>query len=99
MMKRLPLIVALGLLLAGCGQDKHNTWLGYAEGDYAFISAPLSGWVTSVAVNRGDWVKNGEPLFALDDAQHAKFVMALDKHAAPNAKLKRLMASKPQWEK
>ena len=67
MMKRLPLIVALGLLLAGCGQDKHNTWLGYAEGDNAFVSAPQAGWVTSVAVKRGDFVKPGDLLFTLDD--------------------------------
>ena len=64
-MKRLPLLFAF--LLAGCGQANDDGWLGYAEGDYAFVAAPLSGWVTSVAVNRGDWVKNGEKLFALDD--------------------------------
>ncbi len=65
MMKRLS--VALALLLAGCGQNNDNAWQGYAEGDYAFISAPAPGWVTSVKVQRGDWVKSGDLLFTLDD--------------------------------
>ena len=55
-MKIESLTLALALLLAGCGQDKHNAWLGYAEGDNAFGSAPLAGWVTSVSVKRGDLV-------------------------------------------
>ncbi|MGC9955095.1 MAG: efflux RND transporter periplasmic adaptor subunit [Rhizomicrobium sp.] len=63
--ERLGLVLVL--LLAGCGQNNDNAWLGYAEGDYAFIAAPLAGWVTRVAVKRGDWVKNGDLLFALDD--------------------------------
>ena len=66
-MKIERLTLTLALLLAGCGQDKHNTWLGYAEGDNAFVSAPQAGWVTSVAVKRGDWVKEGDLLFTLDD--------------------------------
>jgi HlyD family secretion protein len=64
-MKRLCLVLVL--LLAGCGQNNDNAWLGYAEGDYAFVAAPLAGWVTTVKVQRGDWVKNGDLLFALDD--------------------------------
>jgi len=38
-------------------------------------------------------------LFALDDVQHAAFLKALDEPVAPNARLKRLMASKSPWEK
>jgi uncharacterized protein (DUF1778 family) len=38
-------------------------------------------------------------LFSLDTVQHNAFLKALDKPAPPNARLKRLMASKPQWEK
>jgi HlyD family secretion protein len=64
-MKRLSLVLVL--LLAGCGQNNDNAWLGYAEGDYAFVAAPLSGWVTTVKVKRGDWVKPGDLLFTLDD--------------------------------
>ena len=55
------------LLLAGCGQNNDSVWQGYAEGDYAFVSAPLAGWVTTVKAQRGDWVKNGDLLFTLDD--------------------------------
>ena len=66
-MKIESLTLALALLLAGCGQDKHSAWLGYAEGDNAFVSAPQAGWVTSVAVKRGGWVKEGDLLFTLDD--------------------------------
>ncbi len=61
------LCLALFILLTGCGQDDQQRWLGYAEGDNAFIAAPQAGWVTSVAVKRGDWVKEGQLLFALDD--------------------------------
>ena len=64
-MKRLS--VLLVLLLAGCGQSSDRAWLGYAEGDYAFISAPQAGWVTHVAVDRGSRVKKGDLLFKLDD--------------------------------
>jgi HlyD family secretion protein len=64
-MKRLGLILALAL--AGCGQSDNNHWLGYAEGDYAYISAPQAGWVVQVAVKRGDFVSKGQVLFTLDD--------------------------------
>ena len=69
MMKRISLVFVI--LLAGCGQDDQNRWLGYAEGDYAFIAAPQAGWITNVTVNRGDWVKNGDLLFSLDDPSQA----------------------------
>lgn len=64
-MKR-PILI-LALLLAGCGQDSDHRWLGYAEGDYAYIAAPQPGWVTHLNVQRGDWVSKGEVLFSLDD--------------------------------
>jgi hypothetical protein len=37
------------LLLAACKPaDKDQPWLGYGEGDAAFISAPQAGWVTQM---------------------------------------------------
>jgi len=65
-MKLTRLGFVLIVLLAGCSKSDDGTWLGYAEGDYAFVAAPTAGWVTSVAVNRGSVVKQGDLLFTLD---------------------------------
>lgn len=62
-----PLGLVLLAVLAGCEKPHEGRWLGYAEGDTAFIAAPLAGWVTDVKVQRGDWVTKGETLFVLDN--------------------------------
>jgi HlyD family secretion protein len=54
-------------LLAACGKQDDGAWLGYAEGDNAFVAAPLAGWLAKVAVERGAAVKAGALLFTLDD--------------------------------
>lgn len=61
------LVIAALLLLAACGKSDGNAWLGYAEGDNAFISAPQPGWVSSLHVERGTLVHRGDLLFTLDD--------------------------------
>jgi HlyD family secretion protein len=69
-MRRLGL--ALLLALAGCAPKAPPPWLGYGEGDYAFVAAPQGGWVTSLAVERGQAVRRGDLLFTLDsDEQKA----------------------------
>jgi HlyD family secretion protein len=55
------------LLLAACSKSDDHYWLGYAEGDNAFISAPQPGWVSNMTVERGSDVKPGQALFTLDD--------------------------------
>jgi HlyD family secretion protein len=65
MRKSFALIFLLGL--AGCGQNADHAWLGYAEGDTAFVAAPQAGWVSNLKVERGAEVKTGELLFSLDD--------------------------------
>lgn len=66
-MKRLSLLLLL--VLAACGQRGSEPWLGYSEGEDVFISAPQPGWLSSIAVKRGDVVKRGDLLFTLDDTQ------------------------------
>ena len=65
MKKSLACLLLLGL--SACGQNDDQGWLGYAEGDTAFIAAPQAGWVAQLRVNRGDAVKTGELLFTLDN--------------------------------
>jgi HlyD family secretion protein len=65
MKKHLALLLALGL--SACGQNNDHAWLGYAEGDTAFVAAPQAGWVANLRVERGADVKNGDLLFSLDD--------------------------------
>ena len=70
-MKRAIVFAGL-LLLAGCGRDDGpHPWLGYVEGEDAFIAAPQAGWVARLAVKRGDAVKAGDLLFTLDDTNQA----------------------------
>lgn len=69
MTRKVLCIAALGvaLFVAGCGNDENQGWLGYAEGEDAFIAAPQAGWVQNIHVHRGDLVKKGDLLFTLDD--------------------------------
>jgi len=62
-------IVAAALLLSACGPSGPQPWLGYAEGDNTFISAPQPGWIAKLAVERGDQVKPGKLLFTLDETK------------------------------
>jgi HlyD family secretion protein len=64
-MKRLSLLLLL--LLASCDSKNGNPWLGYVEGEDAFISAPQPGWLDHLAIQRGQAVKRGDLLFRLDD--------------------------------
>jgi len=57
------------LLLAACGPKPDDAWLGYGEGDNAFIAAPEPGWVTQMKVQRGQIVRRGDLLFVLDNTQ------------------------------
>ena len=52
--------------LAACDTQIEEGWLGYAEGEEAFIAAPQPGWLTSIDVERGANVALGDVLFTLD---------------------------------
>jgi len=68
-MKKLALLCFV-VLLAGCDRaQKDQPWLGYGEGDFAYVSAPQAGWVTQMKVERGTEVHRGDLLFTLDSTR------------------------------
>ncbi|MDE2419037.1 MAG: HlyD family efflux transporter periplasmic adaptor subunit [Burkholderiales bacterium] len=61
------LLVVLGAVaLAACSDKSAPAWSGYAEGDYVYVAAPLAGRLDAVAVQAGQSVAQGAPLFTLD---------------------------------
>jgi HlyD family secretion protein len=67
------LLLAAGLLagfcaLSGCGRPAPDRVQGYVEGEFVYVGSPLAGTLTDLLVERGRWVKAGEPLFSLESA-------------------------------
>lgn len=65
--RRLAAAPLLALALAGCQERIDSGWSGYAEGDYLYIAPALPGRLQSLAVQAGQQVTQGAPLFTLDD--------------------------------
>lgn len=58
----------VGLIaLAGCERPSGSSVQGYVEGEYLYVAAPAGGTLTSLSVDRGTEVKEGAPLFTLDE--------------------------------
>lgn len=62
----LLLLLLATATLAACDTPVEETWLGYVEGEEAFIASPQPGWLTSIEVERGANVSLGDVLFTLD---------------------------------
>ena len=67
MMGRAAVALAV-LLLAGCGSGE-GTYVGYVDADFVRPAPIASGRLVTLAVHRGERVKTGALLFALDDAK------------------------------
>jgi len=53
--------------LSGCtAADNENSFVGYVEGEYIYISSPQVGLITSMSLAEGDSVQAGDVLFELD---------------------------------
>ncbi len=55
------------LVIAGCSRDTPKQYQGYVEGEFVYVSSALAGTLKTLSVRRGDWVKEGDPLFELDN--------------------------------
>lgn len=69
-------------LLAGCSGNSSGTFQGYIEGEYVYVASPLGGALTNLAVARGDSVKAGQLLFALERGSEADAVRQAEKNLA-----------------
>ena len=60
------LVVALGLLLAACSNERTNTHQGWIEGVFVFVGPDEAGRVEQMHVREGDPIKADAPLFSVD---------------------------------
>jgi HlyD family secretion protein len=81
--------LCIALALSSCsGPDDEGRWLGYAEGENALIAPPEPGWVTRIAVQRGQSIAVGDLLFTLEEtSQEAANANATAAVAAASAAL------------
>jgi HlyD family secretion protein len=63
--------------ISGCSNAPQDRFQGYVEGEFVYVASALAGQLESLQVRRGDQVKPGDPLFALDEtAEKAALDMA-----------------------
>jgi HlyD family secretion protein len=87
--------LALALVIAGCTKPNPDVLQGYAEGEYVRVASPVAGQLQRLAVKRGDRVKAGDALFALEQANEAAARReAADRLARAQAQLENLRTGK-----
>jgi HlyD family secretion protein len=74
--------VLAAALLGGCAKNSSSVFQGYIEGEYVYVAAPLGGALTNLAVARGDQVKEGRLLFALERQSEADALAEAGKNLA-----------------
>lgn len=60
------LLFSFIMLLTACSQNQSTHALGYIEGEYVYLSSPLSGQLIQLAVRKGESVQAGQIAFKLD---------------------------------
>ncbi len=69
MLRRLAccVLVAVTGLACGCTRQPSDKVQGYVEGEFVYVASPLAGTLQTLHVRRGGQVKEGDPLFSLDN--------------------------------
>jgi len=63
---RFLLVCVMTLLVTACAKPPADVYPGYAEGENVRLSAPISGTLTKLLVQRGDTVTAAAPAFVLE---------------------------------
>jgi HlyD family secretion protein len=83
-------LVALALL-ASCARPGPAYYQGYIEGEYIYVASPLAGRVEKLAVEKGQRIEAGAPLFVLErNAELAAQREAAQRAAQARARLEDL---------
>lgn len=69
------------LVLVGCSPKADTRYSGYVEAQSVAIAAPQAGWLSAVSVDRGDVVRDGQPLFGLDATQAGHALQGAEQRA------------------
>ena len=92
-------VTALVCALAGCRRAGPELVQGYVEGEFVYVASPLAGALESLYVQRGQQVKAGDPLFALEaEAEKAAVAEATQRLAQARASLEDLTKGKRPTE-
>ena len=59
------------LVLAACTPTPDDSYHGYVEGEYTYVSAPFAAYLAELKVSRGQAVSAGQLLFVLDGEPQA----------------------------
>ncbi|MEJ0091114.1 MAG: HlyD family efflux transporter periplasmic adaptor subunit [Limisphaerales bacterium] len=79
---KLSALASAAALFAGCSGNSANQFQGYVEGEYVYIASPLGGALMNLGVARGETVKTGQLLFALERDSEASAVRQAEKNLA-----------------
>ena len=60
-------LLLVPFFIGSCSNAPQDRFQGYVEGEFVYVASPLAGQLDSLQVRRGDQVKAGDPLFALDE--------------------------------
>lgn len=60
------MICFAGLTLCSCADNNSSSYQGYVEGEFVYISSPISGRLDYLTVKRGQIISQKKPLFALE---------------------------------
>lgn len=93
MKKQILLLLTLSLhLLTACNKPTEQSYQGYVEGEWLYLSAPLAGYLETLNVARGDRPAKGSKAFILSSDQ--RFAQTPSHTNAPSALEAQLLAAK-----
>jgi HlyD family secretion protein len=93
-------LAVLPFLAAGCGHSTSESFPGYVEGEFVYISAPVDGRLERLAVARGQQVAAGARLYELEgEDQQAARAEAAERLAGAEARVENLKRGKRSAER